>query len=296
MKRARDLFIGDRRRPLSVLEIAERRPILGTGKPPAELQALRARRSIFIAGEDSKQPRIAVNLVEGDANHGRPGGWCIEITLTASQQIDVFPRVRLHRESPDFFRAGIDRAVGYDGHRPDWMDLSHTPRLLPPHELPPMRRLNGGMARPLWVLGPDHRRLFRDSSYPWGTIGLIENNEGYSGSGALVGKNLVVTAAHLLPWNSGSNGWMKFTPAEYLGMGSLFGANVFAYATEARTYSNGPNVSGYDWAILKLDQSLGDMVGYMGYTTYDDSWEGQQFWTVVGYPGGGGRCGRGASI
>jgi V8-like Glu-specific endopeptidase len=286
MKHTRDSFIGDRLRPLSVLEMAERRPILGTGKPPAELQALRARRSIFIVGEDTERPRIAVDPVEGDAVHGRPGGWRIEITLNESQQIDVLPRAQLHRDPPEFYRGGIDRAVGYEGQRPDWMDMSHTPRLLPPHELPPMRRLNGRMTRPLWVFGSDDRRLFRDSSYPWGTVGLIENNEGYAGSGTLVARNIVVTAAHLIPWSSGSNGWVKFTPADYLGLGSLFGANVYSYATEVRAYNNGMNVSGYDWAILRLDQPLGDMVGYMGYTGYADNWEGQSFWTVVGYPSG----------
>lgn len=285
MKHSRDLFIGDRQRPLSVLEISERRPVLGTGKLPAELQALRASRSIFIAGQDTERPHISVEPLLADAAHGLAGGWRVDITLHHSQQIDV-PRIRLHRDPPEYYREGLDRAVGYDGHRPAWMDLSHAPRLLPPHQLAPMRRINGRMTRPLWVFGAYDPQLFRDSSYPWGTVGLIENNEGYTGSGTLVGGNMVVTAAHMIPWSSGSNGWMKFTPADYLGLGSLFGANVYSYALEARAFNNGMNVSGYDWAILRLDQRLGDMVGYMGYTGYADNWEGLNFWTVVGYPGG----------
>jgi V8-like Glu-specific endopeptidase len=206
--------------------------------------------------------------------------------LEGSQQLGVLTKARLHRDPPEFYRGGIDRAVGFNGHRPDWMDLSHAPRLFPSRKHAPMRRLNGRIVRPLWVFGDDDRRLFRDSSYPWGTVGLIENSEGETGSGTLVGRSLVVTAAHLIPWNSAPNAWVKFTPADYLGMGSLFGPNVYSYATEVRGYNAGGDVSGYDWAILRLDQPLGDLVGYMGYTGYADDWEGQSFWTVVGYPSG----------
>jgi hypothetical protein len=117
----------------------------------------------------------------------------------------------------------------------------------------------------LWVFGDFSPTLFRDSSYPWGCIGSIHNNEGLSGSGVLVGRNLVVTAGHLIPWSSGGNGWVQFTPADYLGT-SLFGSTVTAYATDARGYDDGDTVAGYDWAILKLDQPLGDLAGYMGTT------------------------------
>ena len=112
MKAARDSFIGDRQRPLSALDVAERRQILGTGKPPAEFYALRSSRSIFIVGEETERPRIAVDAVKGDSDHGRPGGWRVEIVLNESQQIDVQPRTRLRRDSSDFYREGHDRMAG----------------------------------------------------------------------------------------------------------------------------------------------------------------------------------------
>jgi V8-like Glu-specific endopeptidase len=149
-----------------------------------------------------------------------------------------------------------------------------------------MRRFNGRTVRPLWVFGSDDRQLYRDASYPWGCIGLISNSDGYTGSGVLVGKNIVATAGHMVPWNSGNGGWMKFVPADYLGMGSLYGQSVYSYALEAKGYNLNTDALGYDWAILKLDQPLGEMIGYMGYNGYSGDWEDQNLWTVVGYPSG----------
>ena len=46
----RRVFAGERRRPLRPEELADRRPILVTGKLPEELLAMRRHQSIFIAG------------------------------------------------------------------------------------------------------------------------------------------------------------------------------------------------------------------------------------------------------
>lgn len=249
---------------------------------------MRRHQSVFIAGEGAKQPEVAVTRVERPRDDAHEAGWRIDIALAGEQQPAVMPRVRAIRKDPDVYRKGINPAIGYSGHRPEWMDVSYVPRLLPRHVRPPMRRMNGRTTSPLWVFGPDDRRLYRDTSYPWGCVGLISNSDGYTGSGVLVGRNIVATAGHMVPWNSDNNGWIKFVPDDFLGLGSLYGQNVFSYAVEASGYNTNQHVTGYDWAILKLAQPLGDMIGYMGYNGYSNDWQDRAWWTVVGYPSGAG--------
>lgn len=278
-------FVGDRHRPFSPQELADRRPILGTGRLPEALLELRRRQTIFIAGEDSKKPDVAVTKVEHPRDAAHQASWRIDITLHEKQEPAALPTVRAIREDPQVFRKNINRGIGNSGHRPEWMDVFYIPRVLPRAVHPPMRRINGGTSRPLWIFGPDDRRLYRDTSYPWGCIGLITNSNGYTGSGVLVGRNIVATAGHMVPWNGG---WINFVPDDFLGMGSLYGPNVSSAAVEARGYNTNQSLTGYDWAILKLAQPLGDMIGYMGYNGYSDDWQDQAWWTVVGYPSGAG--------
>jgi hypothetical protein len=47
-----------------------------------------------------------------------------------------------------------------------------------------------------------------------------------------------------------------------------------------------------DYVVLVLDNPLGDQLGYLGYRTYDSSWDGEPWWKTIGYPsvlGGGDR-------
>lgn len=143
-----------------------------------------------------------------------------------------------------------------------------------------MRRFDGRRAEPLWVY--DSARFpFQDSSWPWGLVGRIFNNEGASGSGALIGDRLVITAGHMVPWSSQS-WWMRFVPA-YSNGSSLYGAGVESYVSDARGYNTGG--TGYDWAILRLYEPLGSSLGYFGYNSYSSSWNNLPVWSNIGYPG-----------
>jgi hypothetical protein len=49
-------------------------------------------------------------------------------------------------------------------------------------------------------------------------------------------------------------------------------------------YNTSGDVTGYDFAVCRLYTSLGHSLGYFGYNGYDDDWEDEPYWTVLGYP------------
>jgi V8-like Glu-specific endopeptidase len=151
---------------------------------------------------------------------------------------------------------------------------------------PSIRRINGRFLRPAVIFGSDNRLQFKDSSYPWRCIGKIFASDGFVGSGALVAHNIVVTAGHMVPataWGGGS-WWMRFVPAYYDGA-SLLGSGVQSYVSNAKGWAVSGSPTGYDWAILKLYNPIGDSLGWFGYNGYSSDWEDDPYWTVVGYPG-----------
>src|ERR671930_337576 len=76
--------------------------------------------------------------------------------------------------------------------------------------------------------------------------------------------------------------------------GATAAATAFDTIAYAFTQITGPDV-GYtemdeDYAVLVIDQRLGDRFGWMGTKTYDSSWDDEDWWRTIGYPGdvGGG--------
>jgi len=135
----------------------------------------------------------------------------------------------------------------------------------------------------LYVFGNDERWEFRDPSWPWGLVGQVFNNEGMSGTATLIGDRLIATAGHLIPWKS-DNWWMRFVPAYYNGS-SLHGAGVESYVSDVNGFDVDGDVVGYDWAVCRLYEPLGNMLGFFGYNGYSDDWENDPRWSIIGYPG-----------
>src|SRR5688572_29994952 len=136
------------------------------------------------------------------------------------------------------------------------MPLFRAPRPAVSLERPLMRRISGRPTKPLYIFPPDNRAAYQDASWPWGLVGKIFNNEGFVGSGALIGPRLMVTAGHMVPWSSiSSSWWMRFVPAYYDGS-SLHGAGVESYVSDVRGYNTSGDVTGYDWAVCRLYNPL----------------------------------------
>jgi hypothetical protein len=41
----------------------------------------------------------------------------------------------------------------------------------------------------------------------------------------------------------------------------------------------------FDYAVLIMEERIGEVVGYPGYRAYNDSWNGGDYWQYIGYPG-----------
>lgn len=176
---------------------------------------------------------------------------------------------------------------GQSGYRPKWMPITYNPGIIPRRNRRLEKYVKGicGANIPLAVL--DRKELVDFKSYPWCTVGkvLYGKNENYNsfqeGSGVLVGRNLLLTCSHGVPWGEQS-WWIKFIPGENNNtepFGSSFVESYRGIPTEK------DNVHGRDYVICKLYKPLGDIVGWMGTQAFgddDDYYNGT--WTSVGYP------------
>jgi V8-like Glu-specific endopeptidase len=275
-------FWGRHDRPSTPLEIARKDPILAQAKPPAEFLDLASKQSLYISAPVGKEP--TTQLIKVDENKGGTI-WQLAIANRAGQQVIALPGKTATRAKPADIAGKIDSTVSIAGKRPDWLHQLYQPRLVPRTNGIRLRRFNGRHVTPTYVFGPDSRQPYQDTSYPWGCVGKVYNSEGKMGSGALVFGNFIVTAGHVVPWNDIRNGswWMRFVP-DYFNGSSLYGAGVESYVSDVLGYDTGDNVAGYDWAICKLYNPVGNQVGYFGFNGYDSNWDGLNVWTVLGYP------------
>lgn len=126
--------------------------------------------------------------------------------------------------------------------------------------------------------------------YPWCTIGKISTYDVSrafleSCSGAVIGKDLILTASHCVPWKQGDYQWtVKFTPAYSL-EAEVPRPFDTAWATRCRGVRNTDDVTGLDYVICQMTTPIGDTVGYMGSkaSPADDLYY-DGLWTSAGYP------------
>jgi hypothetical protein len=108
-----------------------------------------------------------------------------------------------------------------------------------------LRRFNGRLVDPsiceAHLFNGDNRTEYWPSGYPWHAVGKLfvwadaaNPTHSWIATGALVGRNVVLTASHAFPWNS-PNWGIKFVPAFY-DSASILGTSVSSWVGSARGY------------------------------------------------------------
>ena len=85
----------------------------------------------------------------------------------------------------------------------------------------------------------------------------------------------------------GGAGWVKFPPAYYNDNGPWgeYYATRVIYWNRAQGGLSDLETA-FDYVVLVMDDYVGNHVGYPGYRTYSNSWNGDSVWQHMGYPGG----------
>lgn len=128
-----------------------------------------------------------------------------------------------------------------------------------------------GRRRPLTIndhfFGNDDRQRVDPTQAPWRYIGKLILDEGEQCTATLIGRDVIVTAAHCIHTDSGVNAAGRFTSAPGAPGGPLQ-ARVIAYQISPRfnyrQFNETDDIDGLDWALLRLDQPLGDRLGFAG--------------------------------
>lgn len=144
-----------------------------------------------------------------------------------------------------------------------------------------------------YVIAKDDRQMV-DPVFPFTCVGRLvstfrESHRNTSCTATLIGDNLIVTAAHCVPWTEEGIGPSIFAPYYVDGTTPLGSSQVvyWYYLEEIRTHEdyNRPGVISRDVAIGVLERALGKHVGYLGYKPFNDDWTGKPLFALAGYSG-----------
>jgi hypothetical protein len=179
------------------------------------------------------------------------------------------------------------------GHRPTWLSDVALPKVKGTRVRARPQVASSSPVRPLYIQIPDPFGG-PNTPYPYSTIGRVFTGTNpdlkswdWSGSGVLVGPNLLLTASHVAPWAATGLWWMKFVAAyeDGTGEGSSYVQTVYGVPR----YQDGSGAdTGHDVAICRLYTPLGETCGWMGWESWHDLGVYETLNNAllsVGYPG-----------
>jgi protease YdgD len=130
--------------------------------------------------------------------------------------------------------------------------------------------------RPLTIndhfFGRDDRVIMDTGAFPWSVIGYVTFDSGGTCTASLVSPRVVATAAHCISEENRIMADGVFTTGEGLPGGARM-ARVVDFIMDPQwneqVFSEGDTLDGTDWALLRLDQPLGDELGHLGVLDLD---------------------------
>ncbi len=167
---------------------------------------------------------------------------------------------------------------------PPWAGVAYAPqrmRLSAPIKL--MHR--GRQLEPRVDFAPQGDQQFYNDpgTYPWRCVCRITNAFGRVGSGVLCGPRHILTASHCVAWSSPSAEMIEVHRAGTSSQAVAFDTVALAY-TQIEGDSASSNVLDEDYAVLVINERLGDRFGWLGTKEYDSGWDRDRFWSTMGYP------------
>lgn len=199
----------------------------------------------------------------------------------------VFDPPGAEAETPDLTKTQSSATVEVQdgsGYRPVHLPLMYAPTST---ERPTPIARREGYGIPNHVFPPDSRAVFKDTAYPWSTVGRVDTANGFC-TGTMVGRRLMLTASHCIQWTATGTGWIKFTPAYYNGsapFGTAWATKVISWMQVDGSDGVSDLETAFDYVVVVLDGNIGDLTGYAGYRTYSSSWNNGNYWDQIGYPG-----------
>jgi protease YdgD len=128
-----------------------------------------------------------------------------------------------------------------------------------------------GRQRPMSIndhfFGHDDRVRVNRAEFPWRSVGRLINEAGEACTATLVARDVIVTAAHCIHTDRGVAASGTFTTGDGVA-GGPFEARTVAYIVDPRfnyaRFNAGDEIDGLDWALLRIDQPLGERLGFAG--------------------------------
>ncbi|MFF2030166.1 trypsin-like serine peptidase [Arthrobacter sp. NPDC058192] len=173
-----------------------------------------------------------------------------------------------------------ERVRDVEAYRPPWVASAFVPNRSGRPE-PPRIRHRGSDLTPLTIWQPESRTIYNDTSFPWGCVCRIVTARGAVGSGVLIGPRHVLTASHVVDWSTSDAERIEVHRHGGTVAATAFDTHAFAF-THITSVSYG--TLDEDYAVLILDQRLGDRFGFMGCKQYNSSWDDDHVWWTIGYP------------
>lgn len=259
--------------PLTDKQVRSRSITVERHEPPAPEPAVATLR---IQASADSEPEVELHRTED--------GWELSVRADQATMIDRAPvrPVRLSRRALD---AAAQRSEHLDlppSIPADRDDLIAAPRVAQARRIAIQLGLDRD-EQPTTVFAPDGRGTYYDERYPWRCLVRMTRPSGWSGSGALIGPRHVLTASHCVDWTPG---WLRVDVLYTNGSQLAQAHGTLAYHVARVTRANYSQTNrDDDYAVIVLDQRLGDRFGWLGCRTWNTGWDDRVLaWRNLGYP------------